>query len=416
MVSTSAATSSSSWAATSPSGRSRHVTRAPGASSAVARRSSSRRTAASRSGGCVGECGCDASPAVAVTTSTCRPVAAAVCSRPPAPSVSSSGWAPTTITRRTAGRSTGGALARDGVHDAAGVPGRSWRKSGPVTSSTPGRRGAGGRGRPGRARRATGAGRARGRPPGVRASSSVARGPGPSPCAVRRRTSSQAVATTSRTRRAACQPAGPESSPASSAAAACSSAARAPWSRVSTAPRCISATWSGSRDADAAASRLATPTAPPNHTAATPMAPHAKPGRSRYQPGAPTGRAVTPSRSRGPESTALSPRATQVPGSAVTPGWSRSTAKSCRSSPTRALIRAWSRTPPSEHQCLRPSSTYDPPRGVARSGSPGPSAAKTPHVPSPGCSPACARMAWASTWGSRHPRHGQVDRGDAGQG
>ena len=39
------------------------------------------------------------------------------------------------------------------------------------------------------------------------------------------------------------------------------------------------------------------PTAPPNHTAATPMPPQAKPGRSRYHPGSPT---AAPGRRRSP--------------------------------------------------------------------------------------------------------------------
>ena len=60
--------------------------------------------------------------------------------------------------------------------------------------------------------------------------------------------------------------------------------------------------------------RRATPTAPPNQTAATPIPPHAKPGRSRYHPGRPTGVAGASSKSTAGARTSASPRDAQAPG------------------------------------------------------------------------------------------------------
>ena len=74
-------------------------------------------------------------------------------------------------------------------------------------------------------------------------------------------------------------------------------------------------------------------TAPPNQTAATPMPPHAKPGRSRYHPGAPTASRRPRRTRRGPESTSVSPRATHVPATAVTPGSSQVDGEQLRAPP-----------------------------------------------------------------------------------
>ncbi len=101
------------------------------------------------------------------------------------------------------------------------------------------------------------------------------------------------------------------------AAAACLPARhRAACSAASTAPRCMRATWSGPRRR-AATIRRATPTAPPYQTAATPIPPHAKPGRSRYHPGSPTARRARrrsrPDRSRRRGKPARHPRARTRP-------------------------------------------------------------------------------------------------------
>ena len=65
--------------------------------------------------------------------------------------------------------------------------------------------------------------------------------------------------------------------------------------------------------------RRATPTAPPHQIAATPMPPQAKPERSRYQPGGPTGWAADAVKVTGPLGTRGSPRATHAPSSTATP-------------------------------------------------------------------------------------------------
>ena len=195
-------------------------------------------------------------------------------------------------------------------------PGRGGRRA----RSPPGRlrlAGAPRRARPGRARRATGAGRARGRPRGGRARrrwrAVPARARGPRGGA--------------RPRRRAPRPRAPAGRPASRRRRRASPRRRrTPPARARSAPRAAArrrrrgASAPPGRAAGCAAAasiRRAMPTAPPNHTAATPMPPHAKPGRSRYHPGAPTARAVAPARSSGPESTATRPRATHVPGTAV---------------------------------------------------------------------------------------------------
>ncbi len=76
-----------------------------------------------------------------------------------------------------------------------------------------------------------------------------------------------------------------------------------------------SAIWSGSRVRAWASSARATPIAPPNQQAATPMPPQLKPDLVRYQPVSPTAAAGTSSRWIGPLVTSLSPRANQAPGS-----------------------------------------------------------------------------------------------------
>ena len=165
----------SSAAATSPSATSQWWSPIPGPSRSSASRHSTRRSCASRSGGCVGERGWLASPAVSATTSTRVPrVRLAVASSPPAPSVSSSGWAATTTTRSTERPCRSTRTGRHGAREtcpsqaAAGVPPASWRKAGGlVTTGGPGRR-RGPRERRGPARRGAGGGRAAGRPPGLR--------------------------------------------------------------------------------------------------------------------------------------------------------------------------------------------------------------------------------------------------------
>ncbi len=403
IAATSAATSASSRAASEPSARPRHHTRIPGRAGRRPASSSPRRRSARAAGSWVGEAGWEPSPAVAETTSD-LPARNGPPVRPGRRRPGSrrrGGRRP-----RPAGRRRRQVDLRQGVLGQRAVPGR--RRACPPRRggrrSPRGLRGiraAGRRGRPGRARRATGARRARGRRRGVR-------GPRRWPAGRDRARAPPGSAPPRPSRPRPGAPAGrtgppstPSSRPASMAAAASTSAQRAACSRASTAPRCMRATWSGSRPPVAAASiRRATPTAPPYQTAATPRPPQAKPGRSRYQPASPTTPAGTASRSSGPESTSARPRATQVPATAATPGWCRSTSKSRRSSPTQALMRARSRWPASEHQCLRPESVHAVPPWVPCSGVPGPSAAYTPQAPGAGSMPAWPRIARASRCGS----------------
>ncbi len=131
------------------------------------------------------------------------------------------------------------------------------------------------------------------------------------------------------------------------------------------------------------------------------MPPQAKPSRLRYQLLSPTGWAAAFSKSTAPLSTALSPRLAQVPGTASTPSWRRSTVNARRSlSPTWAVTTAWSSREASEHQGLRPSRRQATSSLVAVRRAPGPSAANTPQVPLGAGIPACARMARASRCGS----------------
>ncbi len=145
-----------------------------------------------------------------------------------------------------------------------------------------------------------------------------------------------------------------------------------------------SAACSSSDSGWAAASERRTrpsPTAPPHQHAATPMPPHANPGRRRYQPGAPTSRAVTPSKSTGPLGTSGMPRATQASSCAVTPSCRRSTATRTRSSPACAVTRACDSVEAREHHGFVPVRSAVPSScTVASRRRPGPSAAKTPQV------------------------------------
>ena len=127
---------------------------------------------------------------------------------------------------------------------------------------------------------------------------------------------------------------------------------------------------------------LASPTAPPYQQAATPMPPHAKPGRRRYQPSGPTGTAATSTRSIGPDGTSANPRATH-PASLVVHTGGRAgrwrTAGGHRRA-VCAVIRAWLNRPASEHHGLVPVSSHRSPFGTASTRTPGPSAANTPQV------------------------------------
>ena len=108
-----------------PMGTSRLVTRDSSTPRALAAASSSRRRLRARAAGvCVGEAGCEPSPAVATTKLVGMPWAVAVPINPPAPRVSSSGCAATTTTRATPERSNVGspAASAHSVHSAAGVP------------------------------------------------------------------------------------------------------------------------------------------------------------------------------------------------------------------------------------------------------------------------------------------------------
>ena len=160
---------------------------------------------------------------------------------------------------------------------------------------------------------------------------------------------------------------------------------------------------SPARPADPRTSVVRRPRAPPCQHAATPIPPHAKPGRVRYQPGAPTGSAGVASNRTGALTTLRSPRATQAPGGcAVTDGWRRLTRNSWRSSlPTWAVTSAASSRAASEHQGLTPVSVTCPPLSRASSRCGAASAAKTPQVPSGVAAPASLRIARASLCASR---------------
>src|SRR6478609_2520760 len=114
------------------------------------------------------------------------------------------------------------------------------------------------------------------------------------------------------------------------------------------------AIWSGSRPPRT--SRRATPTAPPYQIAATPIAPQANPGRSRYQPVGPTGAASASSKVTGPLVTSERPRANQAVGSTATPfaGPSGTAYNRRVVLPSQAVTSACERVPASEHHGLVP--------------------------------------------------------------
>ena len=323
------------------------------------------------------------------------------------PEVSSSGCPPTTTTRpRDPGSPRVGTLARTSDHDPAVVPGWSCRKrEKTITSPTPGRRGAAARGRPGRARRATGGGRARGRPPGARAASSVARGPGPRACAAR----TQDVLGPRRrplTHAQCGPPADPVRArlPASRAAAACYQ--HGPGRRAAARRRRRGASTPPGRAHDV-------PDSPVHHAPRDPHRPaepdggHAdrtprEAGPLEVPPGRPDGARGPPRRGRGgPSRPRWSPRATHVPATAVTSGWSEVDGEEAVvPRPTHALISAWSSRPrASTSACARRGRT------TTRSASPATARPAPPQRTRPRSRPrpprpACPRMAWASRCGS----------------
>ncbi len=232
------------------------------------------------SGRWVVESGWLCSPAVQTNRCTSRSAAAAVAIRPPAPKVSSSGWAATTRTWSKPSSPPDGTRSHSGrsAHALAGVPGPSWLNgltmTGPALRARlcPARRrraprGAGARRRAGRRR----GWRARPRRPAERV-----RGRG------RRRgwSSSTASATTCRTRRASSAPTLPFGTAAVDLVCGLQQHGSGGVQRASTVPRWAQPIWSGSRSAACRRSRRAMPTAPPYQTAATPMPPQAKPSRS----------------------------------------------------------------------------------------------------------------------------------------
>src|SRR6478609_3350760 len=123
----------------------------------------------------------------------------------------------------------------------------------------------------------------------------------------------------------------------------------------------MKATWSGGRERAASHSAPATAAAPPNQTAATPIPPQANPGRSKYQPGSPTGSAGTSSKVTVLVVMSRSPRGTHAPASTATPGRPSATANKPGGEPsTEAVTSACETRSASEHQGFVPDSCQPP--------------------------------------------------------
>ena len=141
---------------------------------------------------------------------------------------------------------------------------------------------------------------------------------------------------------------------ASTRAAAISRLCRAAASSLSASPSHARANWSGDLRCAFRCKVRYRPTAPPNQQAATPIPPHAKPARRRYQSVPPTSTAGTRSRCTGALSICARPMLAHFPFSGCTPGMRKFTAKACHPSGTWAVMMAWSTSPAKEHHALVP--------------------------------------------------------------